>query len=145
MGLDSYFWKLNMIDKLYNLKKTQTDQVLIQKGQLQAKIDKIDAEIMFTQNKIDTATLQRFGSVSDFSVLAIHKNTMRLHIQELNNQKVQLEKELEVLIEKIIQLQKETEQYSYILEEEKAEALRQLLLAEQEASEEYIQSKYITG
>lgn len=134
-----------MIEKLYNLKKTQTDQKLMAKGQLQSRIQKIDAEIMFTQNKIDTATLQRFGSVSDFSILAMHKNTMKKHISELQREKDKLNIELEALVEEIVELQKEMEQFGYILEEEKREALKKLLLAEQEASEEYIQSKYITG
>jgi len=134
-----------MIEKLYNLKQTQTDQKLMEKGQLQAKIDTLDAEIMFTQNKIDTATLHKFGSVSDFAVLAMHKNTMRQHIAKLEEEKKEVEKVMEVVIEEVIELQKETEQFAYILEEEKREALKKLLLAEQEASEEYIQSKYISG
>jgi len=134
-----------MIEKLYNLKKTQTDQKLMEKGQLLAKIDKIDAEIMFTQNKIDTATLQRFGSISDFTILAMHKNTMKLHISELESKKVTLNAQLEVLVQHIVELQKETEQFAYILEEEKKEALKKLLLAEEEASSEYMQSKYING
>lgn len=134
-----------MIEKLYNLKQTQTDQKLMEKGQLQAKIDTLDAEIMFTQNKIDTATLHKFGSISDFAVLAMHKNTMRQHIAKLEEEKKELEKVMEVVVEEVIELQKETEQFAYILEEEKREALKKLLLAEQEASEEYIQSKYISG
>lgn len=134
-----------MIEKLYNLKQTQTDQKMMEKGQLQAQIDTISAEIMFTQNKIDTATLHKFGSISDFAVLAMHKNTMRQHIQELELKKIELEKVMEVIVEELVELQKETEQYAYILEEEKREALKKLLLAEQEASEEYIQSKYISG
>lgn len=134
-----------MIAKLYNLKKTQTDQKLMLKGQLSSKIERIDAEIMFTQNKIDTATLQRFGSVSDFAILAMHKNTMKKHIYDLQLEKNKLNVELEALVEEIIELQKEMEQFGYILEEERREALKKLLLAEQEASEEYIQSKYITG
>jgi len=134
-----------MIEKLYNLKKTQTDQKLMQKGQLSSKIQKIDAEIMFTQNKIDTATLQRFGSISDFTILAMHKNTMKLHIAELESQKITLNAQLEVLVKVIIELQKEMEQFGYILDEEKKEALKKLLLAEEEASSEYMQSKYING
>jgi len=134
-----------MIEKLYNLKKTQTDQKLMEKGQLLSKIDKIDAEIMFTQNKIDTATLQRFGSISDFTILAMHKNTMKLHIAELESQKITLNAQLEVLVKVIIELQKEMEQFGYILDEEKKEALKKLLLAEEEASSEYMQSKYING
>jgi len=134
-----------MIKKLYDLKKTQTDQKLMEKGQLLSKIDKIDAEIMFTQNKIDTATLQRFGSISDFTILAMHKNTMKLHIADLESQKISLNAQLEILVKIIVELQKETEQFGYILEEERKEAIKRLLLEEEEASSEYMQSKYING
>lgn len=134
-----------MIKKLYDLKKTQTDQKLMEKGQLLSKIDKIDAEIMFTQNKIDTATLQRFGSISDFTILAMHKNTMKLHIADLESQKISLNAQLEILVKIIVEFQKETEQFGYILEEERKEAIKRLLLEEEEASSEYMQSKYING
>lgn len=134
-----------MIEKLYDLKKNQTDQLLMQKGQLLSKIEQIDSEMMFTQNKIDTATLHKFGSISDFSVLAMHKNTMKLHIAKLQSERNAYNSQLETLVEQIIEHQKETEQFAYILEEEKREALQKLLLAEQEASDEYIQSKYISG
>ena len=40
-------------------------------------------------------------------------------------------------------MQKETEQFAYILEEERKEAIKKILLAEEEASTEYMQSKYI--
>lgn len=133
-----------MIEKLFNLKKTQTDQKLMQKGQLLSKVHKIDAEIMFTQNKIDTATLQRFGAISDFTILAMHKNTMKLHIVKLENEKNALNVQIEALEKDIIELQKESEQFGYILEEEKREAIKKLLLAEQEATDEFVQSKYIS-
>ena len=134
-----------MIEKLYNLKKTQTDQKLMQKGQIIAKMSHIDDEIMFTENKINTTSVQKFGAISDFAVLAIHRNTMKLHIKKLEEQKVALNKELEYLVKEIVELQKESEQYGYILEEEKQEALKKILLIEEEASSEYIQSKYING
>ncbi|GGD38603.1 hypothetical protein GCM10012288_10780 [Malaciobacter pacificus] len=134
-----------MIEKLYNLKKTQTDQKLMQKAQIQSEIEKIDTEILLTKNSIDTATVQQFGAISDFTILTIHKNTMRAHIKKLEGNKVILNEKLETLIAEIIELQKETEQFAYLLDEEKKEAIKKLLLAEQEASEEYIQSKYISG
>lgn len=134
-----------MIEKLYDLKKTQTDQKLIQKGQIVAKISHIDDEIMFTENKISTTSVQKYGAISDFAVLAIHKNTMKMHIQKLENEKILLNDQLQILVEEIIELQKEAEQYGYILEEQKQEALKKALLVEEEASSEYIQSKYING
>lgn len=134
-----------MIEQLYNLKKTQTDQRLMQKGLLLSKIERYDAEILITKTQIDTASVQKFGAISDFAVLEMHKNTMRLHIHKLEIKKNGLNQELEALVKEIIELQKETEQFGYILEEEKQEALTKMLLAEEEEANEYIQSKYISG
>ena len=134
-----------MIDQLYNLKKTQTDQRLMQKGQLLSKIERLDSEILITQTQMDAATVQRFGAISDFAVLQMHKNTMKLHISKLEIEKNTLNIELELLIKDIIELQKETEQFGYILQEQKEEAIKRILLAEEEEADEYIQSKYITG
>lgn len=134
-----------MIEKLYKLKKNQTDLKLMEKAQLVSKIEKIDFEIIFTQNKIDTASVDKFGAISDFMILSIHKNTMKSHIQKLNNEKNILNSRVETLVKEIIELQKEAEQFSYILEEEKKELIKKILLAEEEASSEYMQSKYITN
>ena len=132
-----------MIKKLYKLKKNQTDQKLMQKAQLMSKIEKIDIEIALTKNRIDTASVEKHGAISDFMILTIHKNTMRSHILKLNNEKKGLNLEIEKVIKEIIELQKETEQFAYILEEERKEAIKKILLAEEEASTEYMQSKYI--
>jgi chromosome segregation ATPase len=134
-----------MIEQLHNLKKTQTDQRLMQKGQLLSKIERIDAEILITKTQIDTATVQKIGAISDFTVLQMHKNTMKSHISKLEIEKNNLNKELELLIKDIVELQKETEQFGYILEEQKQEAIKRILVAEEEEANEYIQSKYISG
>ena len=134
-----------MITQLHNLKKTQTDQKLMQKGQLLSKIERLDAEILITKTQIDTATVERFGAISDFTVLQMHKNTMKSHIVKLEVEKNSLKEELELLIKDIIELQKETEQFGYILEEQKQELIRKLLAAEEEEANEYIQNKYISG
>lgn len=134
-----------MIEKLYKLKKNQTDQKLMQKAQLLSRIEQIDIEILLTQNRIDTASVEKHGAISDFMILTIHKNTMKMHIQKLNKEKVLLNMDVELLLKVIIELQKEAEQFSYILEEEKKEAIKKILLAEEEASSEYIQSKYISN
>ena len=134
-----------MIDQLFNLKKTQTDQRLMQKGQLLSKIERIDAEVLITKTQMDTASVQKFGAISDFAVLQMHKNTMKLHISKLEIQKKSLKEELDLLIKDIIELQKETEQFGYILEEQRQEAIKRMLVAEEEEANEYIQSKYISG
>jgi len=136
---------LILIEKLYKLKKNQTDQKLMQKAQLESKIEKINIEIALTQNRIDTASVERMGAISDFMILTIHKNTMKLHIQTLKNDIENLNAQVEVLIKEIIELQKEAEQFGYILEEERKEAVKKILLAEEEASNEYMQSKYINN
>ncbi len=132
-----------MIEKLYQLKKLQTDQKLMEKAQITTSINQIDNEIMFTQQKINTTSVEKHGAISDFSILAIHKNTMRMHIKKLNLQKNTYVKKLDTIIKEIIELQKESEQYKYILEEQKQEEMQRKLLIDQEASDEYIQSKYI--
>ena len=134
-----------MIQKLYNLKKNQTDQKLMQKAQIDSKIEQLNLEISFTQNKIDTATVQKHEAITDFMILTIHKNTMKAHIQKLKKEIELLNKQLEILVKEIVELQKEAEQFKYILEEEKKEAFKKILLAEEEAANEYMQSKYIKG
>jgi len=133
-----------MIEKLHELKKMQTDQKLIEKGQLMTKISRIEDEIMFTENKINTTSVQKHGAISDFAVLAIHKNTMKEHIIKLNYEKNGLQQQVENLVIEIVELQKQTEQYAYILKEQKDEAFRKVLYMEEEAASEYIQSKYIS-
>lgn len=117
----------------------------MQKVQLESKIEQINLEIAFTQNKIDTATVEKHGAISDFMILTIHKNTMKMHIQKLRKEEEILNKQVQALIKEIIELQKETEQFKYILDEEKKEAFKKILLAEEEAANEYMQSKYIKG
>ena len=134
-----------MIEKLYKLKKNQTDQKLIQKAQFESSIDKINVEIALTQNKIDTASVEKYGAISDFMILTMHKNTMKMHMQKLNIEKNNINLQVEMIIKEIIELQKEVEQFGYILEEERKEVIKKILLAEEEASSEYIQSKYING
>ena len=70
---------------------------------------------------------------------------MKLHISKLEIQKKSLQVELDLLIKDIIELQKETEQFGYILEEQRQEAIKRMLVAEEEEANEYIQSKYISG
>lgn len=132
-----------MIEKLYNLKKTQTDQMIVLKSQIDSKIDNINTEIILTKNSILKATVQKNGAISDFVVLTMHKETMKLHIKKLEKEKLQLQEELEKIVQEIIELQKQAEQFKYILEEQKIEAKNIALKAEQESIEEFIQSKYI--
>lgn len=132
-----------MIAKLFNLKTNQRDQQLTIKSQIDSRIEQIDSEILLTKHSIDTASVQKNGAISDFVILTMHKDTMRMYIQKLQNEKLTLSKDLEKIIEKIIELQRESEQFKYILEEQKQEAKVAALKLEQDEIEEFIQSKYI--
>ncbi|AXX84045.1 hypothetical protein [Aliarcobacter skirrowii] len=134
-----------MIEKLYNLKKSQIEQKLIEKASLQQEIYQIDESVeKFTQD-INTATVQKLGSISDFMVLSMHKNSIRYEITKLIKRKNELLKKVEALFLEIIELQKESEQYKYILEEEKEERRKAKMHDEMLQNEEFIQSSYIRG
>ncbi|WP_418184904.1 hypothetical protein ACNSOS_08145 [Aliarcobacter vitoriensis] len=132
-----------MINKLYNLKKNQTEQKLIEKSTLEQEVYRIDEEMQTVQNRINTATVEKFGSISDFMILAMHKDSLRFYIKELLTKKNALIKKIEELLNDIIELQKESEQYKYILDEEKKEKNKILMDMQALESEEFIQSKYI--
>ncbi len=117
--------------------------MLIQKSQIDSRIDQIDAEILLTKNSISSATVQKNGAIADFMILTMHKDTMKLHIAKLESEKAKLNEELKKIVEEIIELQKQSEQFKYILEEQRIEAKAAQLKLEQEATEEFIQSKYI--
>ncbi len=131
-----------MINKLYNLKKLQTNQQLLQRQQLLANIDSIDEEIEITYKSISTATVQAVGAISDFKVLAIHKNTMKSHIIKLNQRKSYLLLEVEKYNKLIIELNKETEQFKYIKDEEDKKRFKEMIKAEEETAAEYVQAKW---
>jgi len=132
-----------LIKQLYNLKKNQTEQKLTEKSALEKEVDRIEEEIESTQYRINTATVQKFGSISDFMVLAMHKDSLRFYIKELLIKKNDLLKKIEALLSEIIELQKQSEQYKYILEEQMKEKNKMLMDIQSLEAEEFIQSKYI--
>lgn len=134
-----------MIEKLFNLKKVQTDQKLIFKAEIMSSINDLNSQIDELKKSINTSSVDRFGAISDFKILEIHKGTLKINVKKLEAQKDILVGKIRKLDLEIIELQKESEQYSYILEEQKKELYRKLLLQEEEASSEFVQSKYITG
>ncbi|NQY25456.1 MAG: hypothetical protein HRT41_15650 [Campylobacteraceae bacterium] len=131
-----------MIKKLHKLKKMQTDQKIIEKNIITNAIESIDSEILLTKNKINQASVTKYGAISDFAVLAMHKNSMKLHLTKLGIKKNALVIKEDGFIKDILVLQKETEQFAYILDEERKELIKKLLIADDEAAAEYMQSKY---
>lgn len=134
-----------MIKKLYNLKKLQTDQKVLEKAQLVSKISDIDNEIFLTNQQMTTTSVNRFGAISDFAILQMHKNTMKSHILKLEQEKRTLEAQVEELMEMIVELQKEKEKFDYLVKEEKKRKFKKLLKDEEEEAAEYMQSKYIAS
>ena len=134
-----------MIQKLHNLKKSQTDQKLMFKAEILNSISLFEQQINHLRQNINTATVDRHGAISDFKILEIHKETLRIEARKLESQKNFLMTKLYKIDLEIVELQKETEQYAYLLQEQKKELYKKLLVAEEEASSEFIQSKYITG
>ncbi len=132
-----------MFDKLYNLKKVQTDRKLMEKSQVENEIERIDLEITLIQQKINTTSVDKFGAISDFAILTMHKDSLRLDIKNLQEQKKMYEEDLEEIKKELQEVQKEQEQFKYLLEEEKKLKIQKVLKDEQEQAEEFIQSKYI--
>lgn len=134
-----------MIKQLYNFKKTQIEQKLVEKSGLEQEVYKIDETTRELNHRINTATVEKLGSISDFMVLAMHKDTLRFELKNLLNRKNQLLKKIDEIFIEIVELQKESEQYKFILDEEKEQKRIEALHSELLESEEFIQSKYIKG
>ena len=134
-----------MIQKLHNLKKSQTDQKLMYKAEILNSVAAFDEQINDLRRNINTATVDRYGAISDFKILEIHKETLRIQAKKLESQRNFLLTKIDKLDREIVELQKETEQYAYLLQEQKKELYKKILVAEEEQASEFIQSKYIAG
>ncbi len=132
-----------MIKKLYNLKKLQTDQKVSQKLQVLNNVKSIDEEIDSLKDSLLHTSVNRYGPVSDFAVLEIHKATMKEKIYKLEIEKSKLLKIVAMLDKEIVELQKESEQFKYILNEEKKAKVKKILKEEDNKADEYVQSKMI--
>ena len=132
-----------MIDKLYKLKQQQINQQVLLKQQSLSKINDIDIELHKTSQAFHSATLDVMGAISDFRVLQIHKETMKEHMIKLNQSKVKLRQQVEHYDNAILSLNKESEQFNYILQENKKEELKKIQKLEEVVAAEYMQAKYI--
>lgn len=145
MGFDFSIWRLVMIKKLLNLKKMQTDQKILERTKMQNRVEELEAEIMLTQHQMATTSVNKHGAISDFAILQIHKNTMKAHIAKLNVIKNRLVQKIDKANEELKELLKESEQFSYLVQEQKKIELKELLKREEESTAEYMQSKYVAN
>lgn len=132
-----------MIEKLLKLKQTQLDQQLMMKQQLNARVFDLDKEIEDIEYHLSTAGVKMFGSIGDFKVLAIHKNSMKYEKTKLFDKKTSLLGQIAQLDKVIIGFQKEVEQYSYLLKEELRKKLKEEEKKEQLIADEYMQAKWM--
>jgi hypothetical protein len=132
-----------MIDKLFKLKQQQINQQVLLKQQSLSKIEEIERELYNTNNAFHSATLDVMGAISDFRVLQIHKETMKEHMIKLSQEKAQLKQKVDYFDSIILLLNKESEQFNYILQENKKEELKKIQKLEEIVASEYMQAKYI--
>ena len=132
-----------MIDQLYNLKQQQINQQVLLKQQALSKINDIDEELFQTNKKLHTVSVDAMGAISDFRVLEIHKATMKEHMIKLSQNKEHLRKQIERFDGVIVNLNKESEQFNYILLEQKREKLKEIEKQEEIVAAEYMQAKFI--
>jgi hypothetical protein len=132
-----------MIDKLYQLKQKQINQQVLQKQQLINKVELLDKELEQTIETLNNASVKSMGSISDFRVLEIHKQTLKDHMVKIGEQKMHYLKQIEHYNMAIVDLNKQSEQFLYILQEEKKKRKKEIMKLEELASAEYMQSKFI--
>jgi len=143
MGYNYTLWKRIMIDKLYKLKQQQITQQVLLKQQALSKINDIDNELISTNTRLHTTSVDIMGAISDFRVLQIHKETMKDHMIKLAQNKEHLLKQIEYYDSIIVDLNKESEQFNYILQEIKREKLKEIEKQEEIVASEYMQAKYM--
>jgi len=131
-----------MIDKLYKLKQKQINQQVLLKQQVLNKVELIEKELNDTVYNLKHATVSVMGSISDFRVLEIHKQTLKQHMVTLGEQRMHYLKQIELHDMNIINLNKESEQFLYIIQEEKKKQHKEMIKQEELVSSEYMQSKF---
>ena len=133
-----------MIDKVHNVKKMQLDQELARKQSLLNTIATYENEIEAIQINLAQSGVKMFGSIADFKVLAIHKNTMKEEQKKLLEKKVIVQKQVLQVEHAISILYKEIEQYKYILDQEKREKIKKYQKYEELIASEYVQAKWVS-
>lgn len=134
-----------MIKQLFDLKQQQINQQLQLKQQAMSKVEDIDKELDQTNHSLHNTGVNVMGSISDFRILEIHKLNLKDHIVKLGKSKAMLKKQIAKYDQVIVELNKESEQFNYILQENKKEELKKILKSEEEVAAEYMQSKYKRG
>lgn len=142
MEFDFGIWKLVMIEKLYKLNKSQVDLKILEKVTCVNEISEIDEKIEGIWQEVNRATVDRHGAISDFAILQMHKDNLKKIIKDFSLKKTKLENRLKRIDNQIVDLQRESEKYKYLLDLEKKEKFKKMLKNDEESANEYIQSRY---
>ena len=146
MEYDFTIWSgIKLIDKLYKLKQTQLNQELLKKQQLNNKLHEIEEKIKNIQHQLVTSGVKMFGSIGDFKVLAIHKNSLKFEKKQLEDKKRSLLHQISLLDDKIIEFQKEVEQFDYILKQNMKKKIKEIEKKEQISANEFIQARWMVS
>jgi hypothetical protein len=132
-----------MILKLYNLSKLQLNQNIIKQNIIKSKINEIDKKIDDLETQLSRVSVEKYGAIGDFKLLALHKNTLRYEKSILCSHKNILNKDLIKYDKIIIKYQKDIEKYRYLLSEEEKQKTKKIQIYEESIANEYVQSKYI--
>jgi len=82
--------------------------------------------------------------MGDFALLQMHHDTMRYNINILKQKQKELEQEVSKINLDIVLLQKDGEKYGYLQNEIKKQKYKKILKEEEIATNEYMQSKWIS-
>jgi len=132
-----------MILKLFNLNKSKLEQNVILKQKTKNKINDINEKIKEIQNELNTCGVDKYGAISDFKLLAMHKDTLKYNKIDLISKINTLKQDLKKYDIIIMNYQKEIEKYKYILNEEKKLKIKKIEKYEENIANEYVQSQYI--
>ena len=131
-----------MILKLFKLNKSKLEQNMAFRQEVYTKIFDIEDKIEQIDEDLVKTSVNRFGAIGDFKVLAIHKNTMKYEKQKLLTNRNTLTNEIKNYDSIIIKYQKELEKYQYLLNEEKKQKLKEIIKYDEKNSNEYVQAKF---
>ena len=120
----------------------QLDQELVAKQAFVAQGFECDTKIQELQDELNTAGVKAFGSIGDFKVLAIHKDSIKFEQNQIKNQKRLIEQKIQVHNQKIVELNKELEQYKYLIEVDKKEKRKQEEKNEELVASEFVQARW---
>ena len=132
-----------MITKLYNLNKSKQEQNIILKQKLLSNLKIIEEKIISIDESLSKDSVEKFGAIGDFKLLAIHKNTMKYDKNKLINKKNNLNRQINKYDIIIKNYEKEIEKYSYLINEQKKQKMKKLVKYDEEIASEYMQAKYI--